>query len=475
MTRTRTRNTIVELASTGHTTVIRNTAIPGRTFVGWFYNTAGETQLTDAAAQYIIGSFTGVTGVDETITDVVGSPGTFNYCYHTKVQYDAPIEPVELVGALLYYNQPSQVVEGEARSTFGIGVSKGLLDQHAFYGVPFLASDEQMLAEAASKCNPAVVKPHFDVSQQLGELLEGFRSIKHGLETIGNIQRDIERLNRWNSPAVRRLLGKRTFSQLSMTDWASLATNAHLGYTLAVKPLVVACKQLRKAIDDYESVISGYQASEEVYHGVSRREDSSYITGSTSAEYFVHGLKAFTKEVHATVRVRYGANKFLSLTGGELVYPRSGRAKFDAAYYGLTPSVATAWALSPFSFIVDWFTGFGSVLSQWSETAMPELEYEILETGWSVKTTADVQLYLQPCTGPYTKAYGSVKAATPVGGTITSEQYKRETKSFDPTVFTPSPPQFKLPSLDKAITLAELLFQLARGRKDSFRVERPGS
>jgi hypothetical protein len=437
--------------------------------------TAGVTQLSEAAAQYIISTFDGVSGVVETIDDIATSPGTFNYCYHTKVQYDSPLQNTELVGALLYYNDPKQVREGEARSSFNIGVSKYLLDQQMFYGVPFLATDEQMLAEAASRCNPAVVKPHFDLSLQLGEMMEGFRSIKHGLETTSKIRRDVERLDRWNSPAVRRLLGKRTFAELSISDWASLATNAHLGYTLAVKPVVAACKQLRKAMADYDSVISGYMSSEDVYHGQSKRESSSYVTASPSAEYTCTGLKEFTKEVHATVRVRYGANNFLRASGGELVYPRSGRIAFDSAYYGLTPSSSTAWALMPFSFIWDWFTGFGNVLAQWTEKSIPELEYEILETGWSVKTTAAVQLTLQPCTGTNTSIYGSVQAASPVTGNSTSEVYKRETKSFDPTLFTPSPPQFKLPSMEKAVTLLELLFQATRRGKESFRVERPGS
>jgi hypothetical protein len=179
--------------------------------------------------------------------------------------------------------------------------------------------------------------------------------------------------------------------------------------------------------------------------------------------------------VRATVKVAYGRNSFL-LLGGPLAskYGNPGSAAFDRAYFGLEPTLSTAYQLAPFSFVLDWFVGFGRVLAQWVEKPIPELEYEIVHTGWSVKTTAQCDLTVQCCTGLYNSDYGSVKAAGHVPGSITSEQYSRAPKAFDPTVFTPSPPQFKLPSLQKAVTLVELIAQLTSSKKRLFRVNRPG-
>jgi hypothetical protein len=185
----------------------------------------------------------------------------------------------------------NRIVEGLVNSVFVVAVPKSKLDNACFYGVPFLATDEQMLAEAASKCNPSVVKPKFDTALQLGELLEGYRSLKRGLDTVQDIRRDIDRLNRWNSPDVRRLLGKRTFDQLSMKDWGKLAVSSHLGYTLAIRPLVGACKQLRSAFQNYWSTVQNYISSEEVFHGVSRRESTSFYSDYHPESPFCIGIK----------------------------------------------------------------------------------------------------------------------------------------------------------------------------------------
>lgn len=420
--------------------------------------------------------FSGVTGVVEEISDLQ-RPGHFNPCYHSKVTYDAPLAALSSQGQIRESYLSQKFRNGPiAHCEFVSGVSKALLD-NARNEPSFSVSDEQMLLEAASKANPTVVRQSFDVSQQIGEMREGLMSLNRGLKAIARIRRDVDRLDRWNSPAVRRTLGHKTFEQMSLSDWALLATSAHLGYNLAIAPLVGACKKLHKAFANYDVAVGRYMSTEDVFHGISKRVyNHTWEDAEVSYRPYKAGCTIVSsKEVRATVRVRYGPNLFLR--GGRESANRTGPrfdSAFDSTYFGATPTFATAWALMPFSFVVDWFIGLGRYLAQWSEKPIEGLEYEILETGWSVKTTTSVSGFLQPAVG-LDSDMGRLKAAGIATGTKVSVNYLREPKSFDATLFTPSPPTFGLPNFGQVVTLVELIAQLVLGKSDLFRVKRPGS
>lgn len=479
--RTRTRNTLIVSQPSIKRTFIRPTSLAGRLDYtsGTYYEGTGvtsleNTQVTSNAYIY----FTGTSGVSETISDVVGQQGHFNYCSHSKVTYNCPMTAVSLVGQFRKNGVKLDSSLGTTTCDAVLGVPRSLLD--LYKTPPFMATDEQMLAEAASRCNPSRVKPAFDTSLQIGELAEGYRSVIRAAATVKRLQRDTANEARSiKDPRVRRLVLERKFDELSIIDWALLGSGAHLSYTLAVKPLVAACKQLYAAGRGYAQAIGQYVSVDRVLHGVSSRDNSQTYSNVGWSDGHKASLSVnFRKEVRATVKVRYGPNPWLlsalTPTANMALYPNYGKGAFafDSAYYGLVPTLSTAWALTPFSFVVDWFTGFGNWLAQWTERPVEQIEYTILETGWSRKETVTSEGRIQPLVDDAFVDIGSIQAAPVIRGTRISEDYLREAKSFDPTIFTPSPPKFGLPNVGQAVTLLELIFQLTSESKGLFRSPR---
>lgn len=396
----------------------------------------------------------GKTGTEESMTDTNTAPGNFNPCYHTKVEWDCPLETIKMRGHLSPPRE-GDVVESE----FQVGCA--FEADWATNSPPFMATDEQLLAEASSACAPRVVRPRFDWALQAGEVKEGIESLYGLRDNLINLCKDIKRLNKVNSPVVRRLLGKRTFAQLSLTDWADLASQLHLGYQFMVKPTIQAIQQCKAAMEGYNRTLEQYLNENEVLHGVSMRvsEASSTFVGSPYDYNYWGNTRTYRVEVHALAEVRYCSPCTEALL-----------RDFKRDYYNLVPDITTAYQLYPLSFVLDWFVGFGNVLRRWAERPIDDITYSVVRSGWSKKTVCESHGWSDVCAGMYRSIYRDITAPPRVEGTVTRTTYLREPKTLDLESFVPKPPDIRWPSIQKWVTIGELARQIMREHKQIVRV-----
>lgn len=462
--RTRNRDSIAETPSSGEGTFDCPTLDYNRHFLphGVECRFPGVTKYQYMAPSSPVAELTGITGRTETIVDVPKGRGHFNTCSHVRTEYSAPVLVSKSEGRMV--TSGNTTADGTARFVFNIGTGRVALEK-ALDNIPFMTDDDTMLAEAAMMCNPAVVKPHFDLSLQIGEFIEGFKQVKTLTDNAKRTMREIDELNRWNSPEVRRLLGQRTLDKLSLKDWARLTLSANLGWKFAVEPTIAAFKQLRKAVADKRSVLDNYVNKDETYHGVSTRAViNSWRQADPSYSVHTYDWSNFTtKEVRATVKVRYGKNAALQDVMSKT------RLAFEAEYYGLRPRVSTLYAVYPLSFVLDWWVDFGRLLRDLERKEIPGLEYNIVETGWSRKVTTLGDCTVTPLTGNTYTEYTRTSPATPVSGTILRETYLREPKAFDPTINVVRPMKVSLPSGEKLLTLVELISSGLLGKREFLR------
>lgn len=454
MSRTRTNNNIATLTGSATTEIIRSTYEQYRYFKpnGQLYPSVGSTAFVTPPSHGITPD--GKMGRSGSMEDSSGSSG-FNRCYHVTETWQCPLVPFTLIGVC------SPALGSVVTTSGSAGAASACV--YGIDTVPFLATDEQLLAEACSSINPSVVKPMFDIAQNIGELQETLQSLYKLAVNYGDVANALDAQRRRNSPVVRRMLGKRTFEQLSIRDWSTLAASADLGYQLAVKPFLSSYRDLRRALLKVKEQTEKYYDSRHILHGVSTRVE-------TASDSFVNPYsytnswgneRTYIKEVHATAEVIYHSPPSQALDG-----------KIWRALFGAVPSVSTLYELTPFTFVVDYFWNLGQYLRQFAEKPIDEIQYTVLRQGWSVKTTALSKGWTMLATGYYTQDYQAVKSSPLIEGTLTKTTYLREPKVLDLTTFTPKPPEVRLPKPRQVATMGELLFMLKGASQRVFRVAR---
>lgn len=392
----------------------------------------------------------GKQGSLSTITDEVNSFGRFNRVTHSRETWRCPLHFVEMQGAM---SKPGGIVYTSGYAGAADACAHGLDTD-----MPFMATDSQMLAEASSELNPKVVTPMFDIAQQTGEFFELLRSLTGMFDSGEKVARELKRLNRVNSPVVRRLLGQRTFDQLSIRDWATLAVQSHLGYQFAYKPTLKAIADFQKSASGLRDELKKYFDSVQVLHGRSTRETSKSY--STTNYYHSWGNdRNYVKVVHATAKVRYQTPPTVENC-----------LRIMESLLGALPHVDTLYELYPCSFIVDFVADFGSVLRQWAERPIDQIQYTVLETGWSVKTTRTSNGWMDLNKGMDRAGWRSLKAPQLVTGSLTRVSYLREPKVLDLSTFTPKPLHISLPNAGKLATMAEVAYAMKNGYRRFIRV-----
>lgn len=458
MSRVRQRDTVQEQAVSPTVnplvTIDCPSNLPGRRFVPLGWPVANAGQYVVPAPSYL--NSPGCTGESGLIEDESMSPGTFNRCYHTKTVWDCAQKSVLLDGIC----DPD---DGVARSHVELMIGTKEAASYGLSSVPFLGTDEQLLAEASSSINPQVVKPAFDSALQLGELIETGSALRKGLSAFLPLFDDIIRES--SLQQARRLIKsklrarKGNLQDWSVLNWVSFGNSLGLGYKFAVKPLFNAWKQFLRANDRYRSELQRVLDSTRLLHGVASRSaiETDQFSPTTTPHQWGN-VRRWEKKVYATAEIKYSS----PLTS-ELV------RKFDRAYFGAIPSVHTAWALTPLSFIVDYFADISSVLASWARSPISDIGYSVVNSGWSVKTTVQVDAWLDPCTAPAFIAYRSACAPPLVTGRVVRSTYLREPKALDLESFTPMPLQLKVADVDQMITIAQVALAIQSGHKSLLR------
>jgi hypothetical protein len=323
--------------------------------------------------------------------------------------------------------------------------------------VPFLGSDETLRAEALSAMHPREVPPAFDASQQLGELFECFMSVIHLLESIERIIEELTKLNKWNSPSVRRILGQRTIRDISLKNWGDLAVAAGLTWQLAISPMLNAIGQAERARAGYKQALQRILDGEVTLHGRAIRTANGSSTNGTS-DYHKFGCDwTYELTVCTSARVKYASPKTEGLI-----------AAFDKAYYGLSPNWSTAYELYSLSFILDWFWDFGTFLNRSLRKPLDDISYTVLWTGWSKKTVTTRNGWIDMLEGTLGSAKTIKDQVDPnqlITGTRTTSTYMREAMPLSLEEGLIPSPTLQMPDLGKLATLAALVYAMATGRQ----------
>lgn len=458
-TRTRAQNTSITLAGKAEQTITLETSNSLRKFNR---PTSVDVRGSGSIVRPLNGSafsagLLAKLGTVQTITDELGGPTAFNACLHVKEHWECP--PL-VVTAKTRCNAPYQNGT-EVKTKFEVGAQ--IACNLNLNMVPFMGSDEELRAECLSQMNPKVIPRGMDLSQQVGEALEGLKAVKQILGNVANMCLDISRLNAWNSPRVRRLLGNKTFEQMTLGNWLDLGVAAGLSYRLAIAPTVDACKQLVSAMERETEAYKRILDSVQVLHGNAYRE-ASYTSSSGNDYHTWNNTRLYTTHVVCTAKVKFHSAKTQSLYEAFLVQ-----------YYGIKPSLATAWELTPLSFVVDWFWNFGKYLDRHLRTPIADISYTVIHTGWSRKDTVRSEGTVNVCAGIFGVGLKDTGEPLPVTGTCTKSTYKRELISLDLEGGGIIPaPKFRLPSAGQLTTLVGLLIAIGRGRNEIFRVFKPG-
>lgn len=460
-TRTRVSNTITTYPGKAKQTItlelpnsLRQFNRPGSVDV----RGSGTLTVPNTSMPSTFGTFlSGKMGRSSSITDVTGNSSGFNNCTHNVEHWECP---PYVITCETRCNAPYQVgTKVVTEFEVGASVACAIL----IGGSPWMGSDSDRRAECLSQMNPQVVKPAVDLSQQVGELIEGMTSILKLVDAAEKILKDLNRLDRWNSPAVRRFMGTKTLEDLSFKNWLDLGVAANLTYTLAFRPLLDAGKQLIEAGKNYRRALDRILDSVQVLHGNSiRKATDNSVTYSN--DYHRYGCtRTVVSRVVCTAKVKYHS-----------AFTEALKDAFDKAYYGLTPNAATFYELYPLSFVLDWVWNFGKFLADSLRKPISDISYTVLSTGWSRKETVRTEGWVDICAGTYGIPIKDIK---PPGGLITGTAsritYKRENIPLDLTAGVVPAPKLKLPSLDKLATLLSLLYSVRTRREAFLRVARP--
>lgn len=385
----------------------------------------------------------GKTGKYSAIADVLGSPGTFNYCSHTVEEWNCPLEVLELVGECYPYN-------GGSTCTSVISLGAEPACSYAKDSYPTYGSDESMIDEALTQMHPRIVLPELNLFQEVGELREAAKSFASLFQLFETVL-DNKRFQAGLYGAAMKGLRRKTFDAWSLRDWLHFASAIDLSWKLGVKPLLDTGRRFHAMYAKLDAHLKRFTDSESVLRGVSTRSVSASYTPTTTPYYKWGNTRERIVEVHTTAKVKYHSGDIDAL-----------RERLKRDLKGLYPAQipSALWELTPMTFIADMFWNFGRTLRIAGASPIKEVGYTVLWTGWSKKITSTCSGWVNPCSGSYYTDTKRTSGAPLVTGSVINTSYLREPKALDLETFVPPIPQWRMPDGKRLITIAEVAMGL---------------
>lgn len=186
-----------------------------------------------------------------------------------------------------------------------------------------------------------------ELKQTLNAIRHPARSLRRGIDSyLKSLQKGARKARRDRVPFIRE-------------TW--------LEYSFGWKPV----------ISDIDSAINAFYRSRQVrglfemISGDGVETEKGVVHGSILPTYSDFTVRFFLLN-QKSVSVKYRG-----------VTRSYGNGSADKHYYGFSPTefVPTIWELIPYSFLVDYFTNIGDIISSWS--------YRFIQTDWCSKTTRD--------------------------------------------------------------------------------------
>lgn len=202
----------------------------------------------------------------------------------------------------------------------------------------------------------------------------------------------------------------------------------YLNYQFGIAPTLSDFQDLRDAIERRDAIIRQYQRdSEKVvrrkYQFEPERSDELEVRRNVSCAPVGAPLAYDQAPPTGTLTIRTRREQTYKFAGAfRYSIPKESFPKtlqeLDRLY-GVVPGVSTAWELVPFSWLVDYFTPIGSILSNLDDFLTDGL---VLPYAYIMSTTRTIKSY--DWTGPITDASGKMTVVG-LSSTITSTRMRR--------------------------------------------------
>lgn len=326
----------------------------------------------------------------------------------------------KIVGASTPCNVKIPFLDGYTPYEFRVkgDLAAGFESAISIPAVPYLHPDVS-INRALAQLN----KPATDVGLMIGELTETIHMLRHPLSSL--------------YPLVNRLRNK-SFGKRPPRIGTKVVPSFWLEYQYGILPL----------LEDIESIRNMFDAKcVRAIEPLRRVKASSTESSSISVD-------AVKRAPYCTVYVQGGATSSIKITD-HIYYKLNdwGRNYESLTGLGLNPFqlVDVAWAVTPYSFVVDWFVGIG----KWLKAIQPHPHLDIIGGCTTVKTTETKSLMAFGLTCDL--VYPTVNVYPNSSYTYTKTTLTRMVR----TNFTPVAPNWGpgIRSLGQAISSAAMLYQ----------------
>jgi len=233
---------------------------------------------------------------------------------------------------------------------------------------------------------------------------------------------------------------------LSKRNWKRISSysNEYLNLVFGIAPLISDAKDLYKAVTNSEAILAQYQRDSGKH--VRRRyyfpetkdvvvEDLGLRTPQPAP---IAGVEPWTttvpleREITTIRKIWFSGCFTYTLPGGDAILDRIRRAQQELnRLYGIKVTPDVAYALTPYSWLADWFGSIGDVLSNASNFA---LSNQVMHYGYVMATTQVVHKYTLRTAGTNGLDHDLVQEFE----TVIKQRHKATPYGFglNPTAFT---------------------------------------
>jgi hypothetical protein len=232
--------------------------------------------------------------------------------------------------------------------------------------------------------------------------------------------------------------------------------NTDLGWKFGWKPFITDCQQALKCVNAMDSLLNRIKVPYKVFGQASDSLNANitgnFVTGPDFSYTRLSAACAKTTNIRAVAEVEYQLKPGADVEGIAL------RVAALRDMLGLKLSAKSAWAVLPYSFVVDWFYTVSTFLSQFEGQPFMNGYMDIISKGISLKTETSISaVFSHPHSSDLIKGEASEKTYTRVYG-------DNSLWGLTPPVY----PAFKLPNLGQWWTGVELVVQNLFGSHKSY-------
>jgi len=378
--------------------------------------------------------------------------GSFNECYHTTEVWDVPMYSSKMEGTSTEYQgklcrSVANVLCSCGPSNLTVGIDTTPI---------YWDSESTAKSRAIASMQFGIQDAGVNLPQFAGELRD-FRDIFD--KSLGKLT--FATFDQWLWAAAKRAdnprnqmrqlysLRKRQIvdrlNAQSILEGLRTLVASDLFIEFAYKPLV---SDLQQMMELSGHMLSQYDRLTRVrpvrVRGASVDRGTSTFSQSGDSEYILY--RTHTRITTAWAQVHFDMSAMPAP-------PSALVAAADAL--GFDKPISTAWELTPWSFLIDYFVQVGDWLDQFQGDFI-ELPYTILQQGTSVKTTTDVI-----CKTSFWKNYASgkyvnVRPCTRIG-TVSKTKYHRKPEVLA-LYGAPLTPKLKLPNERQFRNMVDIAF-----------------